>query len=405
MIEQIFHRLLLRRHFWRHATFSEVAELYASRLLRMMAVYIAGAFMSIYLYQNGYSIAFIAAYWAIYYFLKVFIAFPSIRYAARFGPKHGILLSNLLYIPSMLTFTLVPQIGIAAIVVTGIFQGVSTTLYSVCHAIDFSKVKSGEHAGKEIGYMNIVEKVATGLSPVLGGLLAYVAGPQTAMWAAAGLFACAAVPLLRTPEPIPTRHVLTMKGFPWKAAYRSMTANFGVGFDIVASGTVWSLLVAVAIVGVHANNQVYAVIGILSSVIMVAALAASYTYGKLIDRRRGRELLVAGVVGDALVHAARPFVQSVGGAAGINIANEAATTAYTMAFTRGMFDTADSSGHRLIYLGCMEITADLGASLAAAILLGLTQFMTEVPAMRTFFFVAAAVVLVIATPKFRLYQK
>ena len=40
---------------------------------------------------------------------------------------------------------------------------------------------------------------------------------------------------------------------------------------------------------------------------------------------------------------------------GVNIVNEGATTAQNMAFMRGMFDTADNSGHRIMYLVCMEM--------------------------------------------------
>ena len=36
-------------------------------------------------------------------------------------------------------------------------------------------------AGKEIGYMNIVEKVAAGLSPLIGGIVASLAGPGSAI--------------------------------------------------------------------------------------------------------------------------------------------------------------------------------------------------------------------------------
>ena len=169
MIENLIHRLLLRRHFWRHATFSEVAELYASRMLRMMAINLSAAFISVFLYQNHYSIQFIAGYWAIYYFAKIFLAYPSAWYAARFGPKHGILLSNLLYIPSMVAFTFVPEWGVKAMIITGTLQGISTMLYGVCYSIDFSKVKSVNHAGKEIAFMNIFEKLAVGISPLLGG--------------------------------------------------------------------------------------------------------------------------------------------------------------------------------------------------------------------------------------------
>jgi hypothetical protein len=129
MIQQLIHRLLLRRHFWRYATFSEVAELYASTLLRKLAINIASAFMSVFLYQIGYSLLFIASFWMAYYLVKLLTVVPAAQYASKFGPKHGILLSNLLYIPAMAIFTFVPEWGIPANVATGLLQSPSATLF------------------------------------------------------------------------------------------------------------------------------------------------------------------------------------------------------------------------------------------------------------------------------------
>jgi MFS family permease len=404
MIKTIIHRLLLRRHFWRYATFSEVAELYASSMLRKLAINIAAAFMSVFLLQNGYSILFIAGFWGLYYFLKIFMAFPAAIYASKFGPKHGILISNLLYIPAMILFTLVPEWGFGAIVASGLLQGASATMYNICYYINFSKIKSVEHAGKEIAYMNIVEKIATGLSPLIGGLLAFTAGPEASMWAAALLFAIAALPLLRTAEPPKSRQKLVFRGFPWRMTWRSLVAEIGLGFDVVASGIVWSLLVAVAILGTT-GNEVYAQLGILLSIVLLATIVSSYAYGKLIDSRRGGELMRISVIANSLVHLVRPFVGNVGVTLGVNVANEVATTGYSLAYTRGMFDTADISGHRVTYLACIEIMANLGAALAGLALVLCVLAFGDVQGMRSFFFVAAAAVLIIATPKFQLYRK
>jgi MFS family permease len=373
-------------------------------MLRKLAINISAAFMSVFLYQNGYSIAFIATYWAIYYFLKIFMAFPAAQYASRFGPKHGILLSNLLYIPAMILFVYVPSIGMPALIGTSLLQGASATLYNICYYINFSKVKSVEHAGKEIAYMNIVEKIATGLSPLVGGLLAFAAGPEATMWAAAGLFAVASIPLLRTGEPPRSRQKFVFRGFPWRLAHRSLIAELGVGFDVLASGTVWSLLVSVVILGTD-NNNVYAKLGALLSVVLLAAIASSYAFGRLIDRRRGGDLMQVSVIGDALVHAVRPFVTSVGVVLGINIANEMTTTGYTLAFVRGMFDTADLSGHRITYLACIEVMANLGAAIAGVAFVICVLLFGDVQGMKNFFFVAAVAVLIIGSAKFHLYRK
>jgi len=405
MIQQLIHRLLLGRHFWRHATFSEVAELYTSRMLRMLAINMSAAFISVYLYQNGYPIVFIATYWIGFFLFKVIAALPAAKYAAAFGPKHGILLSNILYIPSMIIFAFVPEWGLPAIIVAGALQGLSATLYDLCHLIDFSKVKSVDHAGKEIAYMNIVEKIATGLSPLIGGVLAFVAGPQTTMLAAGLLFALAALPLFKTGEPTPTRQKLVFKGFPWRMTWRSLVAESAIGFDGLASSSAWALLVAVAVLGVHGDNQVYAQLGALLSVVLLAALAASYAYGNLIDKKRGRELLRIAVLTNSLVHLSRPFVGSVPMVAGINVANEAATTGYGMAFMRGMFDTADISGHRITYLGCIEIALNFGAMLSGVVILLFILALGAVPGMKAVYFLVAITSLLIMTPKFRLYRK
>lgn len=378
--------------------------MYASSMLRKLAINISAAFISVFLYQNGYSIAFIAGYWGVYYFLKIFMAFPAARFASKFGPKHGILLSNLLYIPAMIIFVYVPAWGLPALIGTSLLQGASATLYSICYYLNFSKVKSTLHAGKEIAYMNIFEKIATGLSPLLGGFLAFAAGPQATMWAAAVLFAVASLPLMRTGEPPRSRQKFVFRGFPWRTVYRSLIAETGVGFDVVASGIVWSLLVSVAILGVDDNN-VYAKLGALLSVVLLASIASSYVYGRLIDRRRGGDLMRISVIGDTLVHLMRPFVTSVGVTVGVNVANELTTTGYSLAFTRGIFDTADLSGHRITYLACIEVMANLGAALAGGIAMVCVLWFGDIQGMKNFFFVAAAFVLIIATAKFHLYRK
>jgi MFS family permease len=405
MINHIIHRLLLRRHFWRQATFSEIAELYASRMLRMLAINMSAVFIAIFLYQIGYDILFIAGYWACYYLFKAIVALFAAKYAAVFGPKHGILLANLLYIPSMLIFTMVPEWGLPALVVAAAFQALSATVYDLCHLIDFSKVKSVDHAGKEIAYMNIVEKVATRLSPLIGGMLAFVAGPRATMVAAAVLFALASIPLFKTAEPIPARQRLVFRGFPWRLAWRGFIAESAIGFDAIASGSVWSLFIVIVILGVEGGNAVYAQLGALLSVVLFVAFAASYAYGRLIDRKRGGDLLRVMVIINSLTHLARPFATTPAAAVGINASNEAATTGYAMAFMRGMFDTADISGHRVTYLGLMEIAVNIGGTLVGLGVLLFVSLFGEVEGLKLFFFAAAPITLLIMTPKFRLYQK
>jgi MFS family permease len=405
MIQKIIHRILVQRHFWRYATFSEISELYASRMLRMLAINIAASFMSIFLYQHGYSIPHIALFWGLFFLFKAVMAIPLASVAAHIGAKHGILLSNILYIPSMIVFALVPEYGPWLLALVVLFQGTSSTLYSISYSTDFSKVKSSLNAGKEIAYMNIIEKVTAGLSPLIGGLLAFAFGPQVVLVIAAFLFTLAAVPLMRTAEQERPRQKLNFKGFPWHLIRPNIVAELAVGFDVFTSGTVWSLFTAVFIIGVASTNEVYALNGALLSVVLFAALGASYAYGRLIDRKKGGELLRFASVGNSITHLLRAFTGTTIGVAGLNIANEAATTGYTMAYTRGIFDNADLSGERVTYLGLVEAQANLGASIGGFVLFFLSSAIVGKQALQIFFFIAAAVVLLIITARFPLYRK
>ena len=405
MIQKLLHRILLRRHFWRYATFSEIAELYSSRLLRMMALHIVASFMSIFLYQIGYSVLFIVGFWAVFFALKALLSIPAAALTAWLGPKHAILLSNLLYIPSMIAFALVPQYGIAALIVVIVFKAFSIPLYSIAYMTDFSKVKSFDHAGKEIAVMNIIEKLTAGLSPLLGGLLAFAFGPTVVMVVAAVLFALSAAPLMATAEPVTPKRRLQFRGFPWHLIRPTIASHFSVGFDVFTSGTVWSLFYAIFIIGIASSNEVYAISGLLSSVVLFAALASSYAYGLLIDRRRGRELLVVASLVNAATHLARPFTSSAVNIATLNVANEAATTGYTMSYNRAVFDAADRSGQRVAYLGVLEVIANIGAAVAAGLLMILITIMGDQKALEVFFYITAAVVLLVLTARFPLYRK
>ncbi|MFZ3009537.1 MAG: MFS transporter [Candidatus Microsaccharimonas sp.] len=405
MIQRIIHSIFRRRHFWRVATFSEIAELYASRMLRMLALNMTTAFTSIYLYQVGYDISFIAIMWAIFFGYKFLIAIPVAAVIARIGPKHAIFVSNFLYIPAMVALALLPTFGVVMLGIMVAFQGASAMLYQIAYTIDFSKVKSVKHAGKEIAYMNIVEKVTTGLSPLIGGLIAFLFGPQSIMIIGALLFAISALPLFKTGEVELPNQKLSFSGFPWNLIMRNIAAQMSIGFDVFTSGTVWTLFYAITILGVSSSNQIYIENGILLSVVLLAALGSSYAYGHLIDRRRGGELLRFAAIANALTHFMRPFIGSSVAVAGLNIANEAATAGYSMSYTRANFDNADLSGQRTTYIALVEALGNLGAGMAALLLAILVSLMPQDRAMEYFFYIAAGIVLLIATARFPLYRK
>lgn len=366
MIKTIVHKIFRRRHYWRDLSFDEVAELYVSRLMTVFASNIFSVFAAVYLWKLGYSLVAIGLFYVWWYLMKALVfSVPSAKYVARFGPKHAIFVANLLRIPSLVAFAFAGEYGLPAIILFGLFHQVSTSLYTIAYLEDFSKVKHSKHAGKEIGYMDIIEKFSRAVSPLVGGALATLVSPNAAIVFAAVLFTLAALPLLRTAEPVATGVRLRLRGLPWRYIRGTCTTRFADGYDFVISGVVWTLFLS-AIVFASSGEDVYAIIGVLASLGVVVASLSAYMFGRLIDRHRGVELMVYSTLGKSVAHLFRPFATSVPGVAATGIASEITATGYMMAFIRVIFDRADNSGNRLGYLTVLEIIHNFGAAAAAA---------------------------------------
>lgn len=404
MLKSILYKILEKRHFWRYATFGEIAELYALRTVRVIAMNIVSGFTSVYLYEAGYSLGLIMFFWLCFYLAKIPLSLLSSYLVTAIGVKRGIYVSNVLYVPAMVALGLLPTFGTMSILFWGIFMAISASIYQLCYMVDFSRVKSIDHAGKELAFINIIEKIAVGISPIIGGLIALWFGLPVVIWITAMLFVLSALPVFWLVEPIMSRQKIKFRGFPWRTNVCNIIAQFGVGFDVVATGIIWSLFIVVVVFPGH-DWDIYVRLGIMSSVTILTAVIISYIYGKLIDNSRGRQLLLASVLVNSLVHLSRPFANSALYIVGINITNEVSTTGYDMACLRGVFDAADISGHRIAYLCLVDIVSNVGAAAACAILLVCNLYLGNTDGFNAFYILAAFFVLTIGVARFNIYRK
>lgn len=402
-MKQAITTLLRRRHFWRYATFSEVGKLYIARLMRMVAINIGAAFMSVYLFKSGYELWWIAAFWAAYRLFKIAVALPSAAVIAHIGPKHATFISNVLYIPAMLLFTMLNDWGAWVMWFVVIFQGMSATLYEISHLVNFSKVKSSEVAGKQMAYMDITERVAKAASPLIGGMIALWIDPRATLMVSIILFMFAAWPLLRTDEPVQTKQTLRFRGFPWRETWHSLVGELALGYEVTVAIAAWPLFL-IGVVFVGGDNQVYAAVGMLSSVVYVVSIAASRAYGRLIDRHAGGALLRWSSMAAGLAHIVRAFAVHPVMAVAVNVVHEVTATGYMMAFMRGIFDTADRSGRRVLYLALIEIMATLGGALVMGFLAVLLLLLPIQDAFVVFFLVASMVAFAMSRTKFHIYR-
>ncbi len=382
-----------------------MAELYSSRMLRVMAMQMMGGFSAVYFFQLGYSLQWLAWYFVIYFGSRVLMAPLVAITVARYGPKHGTLISNAMFVLSAVVMAMMPVWGIYAFILLVPLAGFSRSLYDVCYLVDFSKVKHIDHSGKELGMMQIIERVMMVLGPILGGVIAFVFGPVIMILVAGLLMLSSALPLFFTSEPVKVHQKITLRHFNFKIAWRPMVAQIAAGLDMNASGVMWNLFIVIVVFG-SVNNSSYLQLGVLSSVALFASIAISYIYGRLVDNHKGRTLLRFSVIGDALVYLSRPFVNTPIQVAGVNVANEVVTTGYMIPALRGIFDTADGlPGYRIVYITAMATMLVVGDTFAMLLLAALAGNMGDQEALRNIYFIIAPLLLLIALLSTAVYRR
>lgn len=394
-------------HPWRVVGSAEMAELYISRMMRLMGLKIMAGFSFIYMYQLGYNLQFLAWFFVIYFFTRLFFSSPlTAVIIARYGPKHASLLSNILQIIAIFVILTLPEYGIWALMVYAPIAGLATTLYDVSYLVDFSKVKHIDHSGKELGVMQIVERAMVGLGPLLGGVVALYFGPQAMLLLGAFLMLIAALPLFFTSEPTRIHQKITLQHFNWRTAWRPMLAGVGTGVDMNISGIGWGLFLAILVFGVSKNNEVYAQIGALGSASVIASIFCAYFYGKLVDRHKGKKLLKLSVIGDMMIHFSRLVVVNPVQALAVNIGNEVMTIGYAIPGMRAIFDVADGlPGYRIIFLSLVYAAHLFGDILASLVMLGLTYYFDEKTTLHMIFVILPVFVLLINFHGHYLYKR
>ncbi len=387
-IERAIGFIFRRRHYWRSGSFDEISELYTSRLMMVFALNLVNLFMAVYLYRLGYTLIFIALFYAVMSLLRTLAYLLAAKYVAYAGPKHAVLAANIIRVFSMVALALVSTYGFPAIVAFGLFQQAAIALYGLGYLVDFSKVRHFAHTGKELGTMQLIEKGARVVSPVVGGLLATFFSPIVVILVSATLFVASSIPLLRSIEPIKTRSRIVFEGFPWRSSFASFIAQLSVGYDYVSSSMVWILYVTI-VVFAGSGASIYTDLGWLISIGVVASMVATWFFGKVVDRRSGDILYTAGALTNSAIHLFRAFTVTPVGVAGVNVSSETMTTAYVMPFMRLQFDLADNSGHRILYMMISQIFESVGEALACALFALLIWVFGRQPGFE-FFFVAAA---------------
>lgn len=352
MIQKALHRIIRRNHFWRDTGLDELSELYVSNLLRSIALTIFMVFVPFYLYQNGYSPAAIFALFGIFFVVRSLVDFIAAFTVARYGPKHTLIISCILQILAAGMLLTVPQIH-WNIAVIAIPWGAANSFFFIAYHVTFSKIKHTAKAGAELGHMQLFEKIGCLLGPLIGGILGSVFGAQYIFTAATILLLLSLYPLFMTKEAVKVHQKLDFKNFPAERVKRDVFANICMGVENSLCINAWPFFVAVFVL----SGSVYAQLGTLSAVGVLAAILSAKLIGRLCDTRLARPVLRASAVLNALLYIVRPFIQGLTGVLALNTVNEAVTSGYRLPMIKGTYAAADDyPGYRIVYICVIEAT-------------------------------------------------
>lgn len=340
---------------WRDVKKSQLTELYISMMIRTLGLSLVGIFVPVYLFQLGYSIPSIALFFVAMYGFRIPLDLVSARLVGYFGPKHIMMLSQIFLIISFAQYFTLETYSwpLALIAVT---NGVANGLFFMAYHIEFSKIQSTRDSGKQIGTMYQIAKLASAVGPLVGGILAQSFGFSVVIGVAIFLVLLSSVPLALSPEPVRKYQHITFKGFPWKKVKWDIISNTGLGFDQMAAMLVWPLFVSIYIL----SDNVYAGVGIVTSVGFLSSVFFARVSGRIIDRDGGAKLLKAGVVGESIVNIARFFVNSIGLTYVFNAVAEPVQNAVRMPYTKGLYAAASSyEGYRDVYIATIMTSANI----------------------------------------------
>ncbi len=356
MLKKILKPFFKIRNYWQYISFDEMAVLYVSKNMRVFATKLTSTFSLIYIYKFTHSIWIVPICILIYYIAKFVGSIIALFYISKNGPKHGMLLANILFIPALVLMASMgifgKEMGLVVALISAVFKGISTSVENISYNVSFSKAKTAKKVGKQLGISYILEHVSSSITPAVGGFLAIFFGVEKLFVVSSVILVLTTIPLLTTKERVKPVRKISFRGFPWQNYKHLLVICYSCGMAW-NSLYIWSFFAPVFLLkGINA----YGSAGVLSSISSIAALVSAFIYGKVIDENKERGLLKIGAVFMGLVFSLRIFISSNPLLLGIlEIIAAMAMNGFNMANFKGLYGEADESGMRMQYLFLYEI--------------------------------------------------
>ena len=391
---------ILKDYQHKHILPPDLASLYTSRTIILVASGFLGLFLPVFLLINIKSLELVLLYYLIGWGLYLFLVAPGAMLINKFGikavftaalPVLALYYATLYFLPGdVLVFTVLSMLVLV----------LYRMLYWVPYHTEFASLSQRENRGKQLGLLDFFSSFLGIIIPLVSGFLIKEFGFQLVFVIVIILIFTAMIPLRFLPR-LKVRYSWSYKK-TWQEFFsrknrKMMLAYMGDGAENWVGGALWPIFIWQLLEGQ------YLTVGAISSVITLVAVVLKLAVGDYSDKFSKRKMMRIGSILYAFGWIVKMFITT---AFQIFLASTYHNFALILLRTpldALMYEKAADSGHYVDeYSTLREMFLQLGRVIVIVAVLLLLRFL---PLNLVFFLAAIASLLVNLLPHHGIYEK
>jgi hypothetical protein len=344
-----------------HRDIDSTHAFYINGLLRALFVALTSIFVPLFIYSLKSSLMLVVLYYVIERLIVVFIVFPLSKLIEKIGFRRSIALSVIFLMGYTICLYLAKS-NFLWIWIAAICGGIQIPTYWISRDSALSQDIEGKRMGKKLGYLMVLENIASLLGPFAGGLIVMFAGYPTLFLMGLTILFLSVIPLWGMPSHS-HKNGVSVSGFWYfltNGRYlHQAVANFGSAMNDYGNAVIWPLLIFL-------QGIKEAKLGAVYSGVAVAAILMQYFTGPWFDKLRAKKGYAdEGVygfvsVGVAMAWVGRFFVSGIYQIASLDISRQLFSAIHGNFYADYMHLGGKRMGS-IAYWVYMEIIYSLGA--------------------------------------------
>ena len=274
--------MLRHQHLIKYLFNKELSEMYASVVLKNLALSMAGIFVPLYLYIDlQYPLNKVIIFYIIYSLFMLVSAPFAAKFISKYGVKHGILTSMFGFIIQIILLATLHYHNLYFL--PALVWGIANSFYWVSFHTDFVKSSDKKKRGQEVSWWFITAYLGIFLGPILGSIVITYLGFVTLFIVVSLLLLLSAVPLFLSSE-IHTKTAFSFRYIFQKSHIKESYIYILMGFRVITAQVALPIFIFL-ILGKYIS------LGAIASAAALGSIAIGYFVGKLSKDERREKIM------------------------------------------------------------------------------------------------------------------